>query len=216
MTIYDGVLAGEVGLVEIVCVGDVRAAETGVDGKRGVGANEHGDATGSTSRAGTALLVEGDIASDDNGVTAVPGRRFHPVDRVEQGIGSTIARVHSIHALNVEVARLLEQLHQDRLDRLGLVEQGLGADFHAANRLGVDVVLLEEGSDGGQGERVNVYRSQILLCGQRLWNLTLAVIAEGHFGLAEANSVFALGDAIELLKLGLVDALQRELEYSSG
>lgn len=37
--------------------------------------------------------------------------------------------------------------------------------------------------------------------------LTLAVIAEGHLGLAETNGVFALGDAIKLLKLCLVDAL---------
>jgi len=39
--------------------------------------------------------------------------------------------------------------------------------------------------------------------------LTLAVVAEGHLGLAEANRVFALRDAIELLELGLVDALQQ-------
>jgi hypothetical protein len=37
--------------------------------------------------------------------------------------------------------------------------------------------------------------------------LTLAVIAERHLGLAETNRVFALGDAIELLEFGLVDAL---------
>ena len=37
--------------------------------------------------------------------------------------------------------------------------------------------------------------------------LTLAVVAEGHLGLAKANGVFALRDAIELLELCLVDAL---------
>jgi len=37
--------------------------------------------------------------------------------------------------------------------------------------------------------------------------LTLTVVAEGHLGLAEANGVFALGDAIELLEFGLVNAL---------
>lgn len=36
---------------------------------------------------------------------------------------------------------------------------------------------------------------------------TFAVVTEGHLGLAEANCVFALGDAIELFQLGLVDAL---------
>lgn len=39
--------------------------------------------------------------------------------------------------------------------------------------------------------------------------LTLAVVAKGHLGLAETNGVFSLGDAIELLKLGLVNALWR-------
>jgi hypothetical protein len=43
------------------------------------------------------------------------------------------------------------------------------------------------------------------------WKLTLAVVAEGHLGLAEANRVFALGDAIELLKLRLVDALHSKV-----
>jgi hypothetical protein len=37
--------------------------------------------------------------------------------------------------------------------------------------------------------------------------LTLTVVAEGHLGLAEANGVFALGDAIELLEFSLVNAL---------
>lgn len=36
---------------------------------------------------------------------------------------------------------------------------------------------------------------------------TLAVIAEAHLGLAEANGVLAGADAIELLELGLVDIL---------
>lgn len=37
--------------------------------------------------------------------------------------------------------------------------------------------------------------------------LTLAVVAEGHLGLAKPNCVFSRGNAIELLQLGLVDAL---------
>lgn len=38
--------------------------------------------------------------------------------------------------------------------------------------------------------------------------LTLAIIAEAHLGLAKANRVLALGDAIKGLELGLVDALE--------
>lgn len=54
-------------------------------------------------------------------------------------------------------------------------------------------------------------------CQSRLWmdrvaraedvRLTLTVVAEGHLGLAEANGVFALRDAIELLEFSLVNAL---------
>jgi hypothetical protein len=44
--------------------------------------------------------------------------------------------------------------------------------------------------------------------------LTLAVVAEGHFRLAEANRVLSLGDAIELFELRLGDALDIELETS--
>jgi hypothetical protein len=38
--------------------------------------------------------------------------------------------------------------------------------------------------------------------------LTFSVVAEAHLSLAEANGVLALADAIELLELCLVDALQ--------
>lgn len=38
--------------------------------------------------------------------------------------------------------------------------------------------------------------------------LTLAVVAKGHLGLAETNGVLSCGDAIELLELSLVNALQ--------
>ena len=41
--------------------------------------------------------------------------------------------------------------------------------------------------------------------------LTLAVVAESHLGLAETNGVFALGNAIELLELCLVDALHERV-----
>jgi len=37
--------------------------------------------------------------------------------------------------------------------------------------------------------------------------LTLTIVAKGHLGLAKADGVFALRDAIELLELSLVDAL---------
>lgn len=149
-----GVLAGQVGLVEIVGVGHVAAAKTGLDGNRGIRADKHGNAASTTGRAGIALGVEGDITSDDNGVTAVPGGGLDPVDGVEESVGTTVAGVDSINTLNVGV--LAEKLHQDRLDGLGLVEKSLGTDLEAADGVGVDLIVLEEAGDGSQGERVDV------------------------------------------------------------
>jgi len=37
---------------------------------------------------------------------------------------------------------------------------------------------------------------------------TFSVVAEAHLGLAEANGVLALADAIELLEICLVNALE--------
>jgi hypothetical protein len=218
VAVYDGVLARKVGLVEVVCVLNIRAAETGVNGQGSVGADEHGDTAGSTGRASIALLVERDVAGDNNGVTTVPRRGLDPVDAVEQGVGAAVAGIDRVHTLDVVVAGLVEQLHQDGLDRLGLVEERLGTDFEAANRLGVNAVLLEERRKRRQGERVDICAAKSSVghfptAGrQRLRSrLTLTIVTEGHLGLAEANGVFALGDAIELLEVGLVDALHAQL-----
>lgn len=58
---------------------------------------------------------------------------------------------------------------------------------------------------GGGGVRISVVVEKLQE------GHTLAVVAKGHFGLAEADGVFALGDAIELLELCLVDALEKVL-----
>ena len=115
MTVNDGVLAGQVGLVEVVGVLDVGTTETGLEGKRSVRANEHGNAASTTSGPGSALAVEGNVTSNDNGVAAVPRRGLDPVDGVEKSVGAAVAGVDSIHTLNVGVAGGLEKLHQHTL-----------------------------------------------------------------------------------------------------
>jgi hypothetical protein len=45
---------------------------------------------------------------------------------------------------------------------------------------------------------------------------TFPVVTEAHLGLAEADGVLALADAIELLELGLVDALAGGLARSTN
>lgn len=165
MTIYNGVLAGKVGLVEVVRVPDVRAPLASFDGQGGVGTDEHGYAASATSGTGIALLVQCDVASHHNGVPAVPRRGLDPVYAVEECICAAVAGVYRVHTLNVVVAGLLEQLHQDGLDRLGLVEERLGADLKAANRFRLNVVLLEKRREGRQRERVNVCAAPLSVLG---------------------------------------------------
>lgn len=164
LAIDNGVLAGEVGLVEVVSVGEVGATETGLEDDRGVGANQHGNAASTTGGTGSTLGVQGNIAADNDGVTAVPGGGLEPVDAVEDSVGTAVAGVDGVNALDVGVAGGSEELHQDGLDGLGLVQEGLGADLEAADGLGVDVVLLHEGGEGGESHGVDVcVRSRMLV-----------------------------------------------------
>jgi len=157
VAVDDGILAREIGLVEVVCVPDVGSTLTGLNGKRRIRANKHSHAASTASWARIAFLVQRNVASHHNRVAAVPGGGLDPVDAVEQRVGAAVACIDRVHALDVVVAAFVKQLHQDRLDRLRLVEQRLGADLEAANGFGVDAVLLEQRGERSQGERVDVY-----------------------------------------------------------
>jgi hypothetical protein len=206
------VLAGKVGLVEVVGVGDVAAAQTGLKHEGSVGADDHGDTSSATGGTGSSLGVQSDVASNHDGITAIPGRRLDPIDAVENSIGASVAGIDGIDALDVVVTRLLEQLHQDGLDGFGLVEQGLGSDFQAADCLGVDFIFAKEGGEGSEGEGVDVFTHvslRFLVCLLQSDLFTFTVIAEAHLSLAETNGVFPLADAIEFLQLNLVNALHK-------
>jgi hypothetical protein len=63
------------------------------------------------------------------------------------------------------------------------------------------VPWLEKGEGGGGRRNESVQQ-------QTTGALTLAIVAKGHLGLAEANGVLSGADAIELLELGLLNVLQ--------
>ncbi|KAG5456602.1 MAG: hypothetical protein BJ554DRAFT_3617 [Olpidium bornovanus] len=139
-----GELGAEVGLVKVVHVVHVRPAEAALDGQGRVGADEHGHATGPSRGAGAARRVHRDVAGHHQGKPAVPGRGLYPVHGVEQRAGAPVASVCRVHALDGGIAGVDEQLHQHRLDRLGLVDDRLGTDFKSPD-VGVrDVVFLHE------------------------------------------------------------------------
>ena len=154
VSVDNWVLGGQVWLVEIVCVLHIGTTESWLNHNWGVWTDEHGDGTSSAGWAGATLGVKGDISGDDNGITSVPCGGLDPGDGVEEGVGSTVAGVQCVNTLNVSV--LAEKLHEDRLDGLGLVENGLSSDLEASDGVCVDVVFGDEVGAGGQGEGVDV------------------------------------------------------------
>ena len=142
VAVDDGVLAGEVWLVEVVRVLHVTPAESSLDDHWRIGTDQHGDSASSSGWAGIALGIERDVSGHDDGVPPIPRGRLNPVEGVEDGVGAAVAGIDGVHALDIGV--VAEQLHKDGLDGLGLVEDGLRAHLEAANAVCVDLVLAEE------------------------------------------------------------------------
>jgi hypothetical protein len=72
-----------------------------------------GRAQGEEGRAGgpgRAVLVDGDVAANDDAVTPVPRGALDPREGVEQGGGPAVASVDVVYPLEVEVAVLVEEL----------------------------------------------------------------------------------------------------------
>ena len=114
---------------------------------RRVGADEDSNSAGTTCRASSALGVDGDVTSNNDSVATIPRAGLDPVDGVEERGGRAVARVFRVDTLDVVVAGLSEEVHESRLDRLGLVDDGLSANVDTTDRLRVDIVLLQQTSD---------------------------------------------------------------------
>lgn len=70
---------------------------------------------------------------------------------LRHGKRDSLAGVVRVNSLDIEVPRLLEQLHQDRLHTLALVQHGLRAHFQSTYVLEINVILLDEAREGGKG-----------------------------------------------------------------
>mmetsp|Transcript_104832 Transcript_104832/g.302425 ORF Transcript_104832/g.302425 Transcript_104832/m.302425 type:complete len:214 (+) Transcript_104832:1482-2123(+) len=130
------------GLVKVVAIDGVRGAEAGLEGQRRVRPDQHGHHAAAGGGPRGAGGVDGDVAREHNGVATVPLLGLYPRQRVEQGGSAAIARVGRGHALNVTVES--KDAHQRGLDALGLVNEGLGADFEAADAHWVDLILFQQ------------------------------------------------------------------------
>jgi hypothetical protein len=118
--------------------------ELTVKDNRCVWSNEYGTCTSTTSGSSGTLGVYGDITAYDNSIASIPRTRLDPVNGIEKCSCSAVASVLGINTLDVEVARLGEEVHEGCLNRLGLVDDGFGANVNSTNGCGVNVVFFEE------------------------------------------------------------------------
>ncbi len=110
-----------------------------------------------------------------------------PIDGVEDGIGATVAGVQIVDAFDVGVTGGLEQLHQHGLAGFGFVKHGFGADFEAADAGKINGIFADEGSQGGQGNGIDVLAVSVLdydepgpCYTEDGCNLTFSVVAEAN------------------------------------
>lgn len=115
-----------------------------VKNNRGIGSDEHGTGTSTSSGTSSALRIDSNIATDYNSITAIPRARFNPVDGIEEGSCTAVAGVLRVNTLDVEVARLGEQVHERGLHAFGFVDDGFSANINTADRFWVNIVLFEE------------------------------------------------------------------------
>ena len=165
-----------------------------LEDQRSVGSDQTGESTGSTDGPSGSLGVDGDISSKDDGVPSVPALALDPVDGVEERSGTSVTGVLAVDPLDVHVARSGKEVHEDGLYGLGLVDDRLGPYVQSSDRGRVDRVLFQEGADGGEGERVDVF----------------PVVGAGHVLLTETDGVLSLGDTVKVFELVLRDALLDE------
>jgi hypothetical protein len=208
----------------------VPAAELTLEDQRSIRPNQHCTSSSTSRRPRRSLSVDSDVSTEDDGVSSVPRRRLDPVNGVEEGGSRTVAGVLGVDTLNVGVAVGLEEVHEDGLDRLGLVDDGLGTDVDSTDRLGVDVVLGEETRNSyishirrrekqmkerGKEERLVSF---LLLLKSQNGKLTvegkgvdvLVVTDKGHVLIAETDGVSSFRHAVVLFEVLVRDGLARE------
>ncbi|KAH3662217.1 hypothetical protein OGAPHI_005465 [Ogataea philodendri] len=116
------VLRDEVWLVEVVCVLHESTSDW-LESDWSIRTNQHSNSTCTTGWSGSTFLVNGNVSTNDDRVSSIPSGRFHPVNGIKHGVGTTVTSVQGVNTFDVGV--LTKQLHQDRLGTLTLVEQSL-------------------------------------------------------------------------------------------
>lgn len=112
-----------------------------------IGADQDSAGTSATYWTGTAFCVYSNIAGKYDSIPTVPRTALYPVDGIEESSSRAIAGIFGIKAFNVMIARRGKKVHEDGLDRLGLVNNCFGADVEASNGFGVNVVLAHQTGD---------------------------------------------------------------------
>jgi hypothetical protein len=122
-----------------------------IETERRIPTHQHSDGSSPTRRSGrTDRRVLGNIRRHDNGIASIPGTRFAPQERIQEGCGATVTCIDHCGAFQIGVAR--KQLGQDCFGGFGLVDERFGSDFETADVGRVDLVSKEDDKRGIRGE----------------------------------------------------------------
>ena len=117
-----GILGGEVGLVEIIFMGDVSCTEAALEDKASVRPDQHCDGASTASRPRRSCRVDCNVRANlkktfsiieivpinsisySYGQTTIPSGRFDPGHGVEQGSSAAITSIRRVNALDIGVA----------------------------------------------------------------------------------------------------------------
>ena len=75
---------------------------------RCVWTDEHGHGSASTCWPCATFRVDSKVRGDDEGISAIPALRLHPVDRVEECIGGAVARIDGSDAFDIVITAFSE------------------------------------------------------------------------------------------------------------
>lgn len=130
--------------IKIICILNVRGSHL-IKYEGCIRSQKYGNCSSASCWSSWTFGVGSHINANNNTQPPVPGFTLKPIDGVEEGVRASITSIHRSHTLDVMIAALREQTHQDGLCGFRFIEECLSADLQTTNCGWIEVVLLHQG-----------------------------------------------------------------------
>jgi len=169
----------------------VSGTHSSVQYQGGICSHQHGDGTSSSCWSCITLSIHSNVSCHHQGEATIPRAGLNPRHAVEEGRSTPVASIYGVHALNVSVATVLKQLHENSLHTLGLVQNGLRSHLEASDAAVRDAVPLHQPRHHSQTQRIDVF----------------TVSTKTHSSLSQSHSVFSCRHFVVRLQFILLHIL---------